>query len=101
MTGLTVMKSLGSRVGYDLELLIFFYHEPDVSQGAYAEYIVVNETHLIHKPSKLSWAEAASIPEVFLTGKDVPLLRANMDSDCFQPTRVFMFTDGSKRLKAF
>jgi NADPH:quinone reductase-like Zn-dependent oxidoreductase len=37
-------------------------------QGAYAEYIAVNETHIIPKPSHLTWAEAASIPEVFLTG---------------------------------
>jgi NADPH:quinone reductase-like Zn-dependent oxidoreductase len=36
-------------------------------QGAYAEFITVNETHLIAKPALLSWAEAASIPEVFLT----------------------------------
>ncbi|KAF8192178.1 hypothetical protein BJ912DRAFT_963195 [Pholiota molesta] len=35
--------------------------------GAYAEYIAVNETHIIPKPSHLTWAEAASIPEVFLT----------------------------------
>ncbi|KAK0459970.1 quinone oxidoreductase [Desarmillaria tabescens] len=35
--------------------------------GAYAEYIAVDETHLMPKPSSLSWAEAASIPEVFLT----------------------------------
>ncbi|KAF9068542.1 chaperonin 10-like protein [Rhodocollybia butyracea] len=37
-------------------------------EGAYAEYIVVSETHLLPKPSHLSWVEAASIPEVFLTG---------------------------------
>ncbi|KAF8968920.1 hypothetical protein BDZ97DRAFT_1796966 [Flammula alnicola] len=35
--------------------------------GAYAEFIAVNETHIIPKPSHLTWAEAASIPEVFLT----------------------------------
>ncbi|CAA7265521.1 unnamed protein product [Cyclocybe aegerita] len=35
--------------------------------GAYAEYIAVKQTHIIRKPSHLSWAEAASIPEVFLT----------------------------------
>ncbi|KJA17984.1 hypothetical protein HYPSUDRAFT_145662 [Hypholoma sublateritium FD-334 SS-4] len=35
--------------------------------GAYAEYIAVNETHIIQKPSHLTWVEAASIPEVFLT----------------------------------
>jgi len=35
--------------------------------GAYAEYIAVNQTHIIAKPSYLTWAEAASIPEVLLT----------------------------------
>ncbi|KAJ6602721.1 quinone oxidoreductase [Mycena vulgaris] len=35
--------------------------------GAYAEYIVVQQTHVVRKPARLSWAEAASIPECFLT----------------------------------
>ncbi|TFK39084.1 hypothetical protein BDQ12DRAFT_650794 [Crucibulum laeve] len=35
--------------------------------GAYAEYIVVARTHIIKKPNHLSWTQAASIPEVFLT----------------------------------
>ncbi|KAJ7062343.1 quinone oxidoreductase [Mycena amicta] len=35
--------------------------------GAYAEYIVVLQTHLVAKPAHLSWAEAASLPECFLT----------------------------------
>ncbi|KAK0488625.1 quinone oxidoreductase [Armillaria novae-zelandiae] len=35
--------------------------------GAYAEYILAQESHLIPKPPHLSWAEAASIPEAFLT----------------------------------
>ncbi|KAJ7243774.1 quinone oxidoreductase [Mycena rebaudengoi] len=35
--------------------------------GAYAEYIVVPQTHVVQKPSHLSWVEAASIPECFLT----------------------------------
>ncbi|KAJ3997955.1 hypothetical protein F5050DRAFT_1322711 [Lentinula boryana] len=35
--------------------------------GAYAQYIAVYETHLFPKPSHLSWTDAASIPEVFLT----------------------------------
>ena len=38
-------------------------------QGAYAEYIAVNHTHIIPKPPYLTWVEAASIPEVFLTGE--------------------------------
>jgi NADPH:quinone reductase-like Zn-dependent oxidoreductase len=36
--------------------------------GAYAEYVAVHATHLMHKPSHLSFVEAASIPEVWLTG---------------------------------
>ncbi|KAF9522580.1 hypothetical protein CPB83DRAFT_800521 [Crepidotus variabilis] len=36
-------------------------------QGAYAEYIAIAATHIIRKPHHLSWVEAASIPEVFIT----------------------------------
>ncbi|KAE9397970.1 quinone oxidoreductase putative [Gymnopus androsaceus JB14] len=35
--------------------------------GAYAEYIAVNEAYLFSKPSHLSWVDAASIPETFIT----------------------------------
>jgi len=35
--------------------------------GAYAEFITCEEGHLIMKPSRLSWVEAASIPENYLT----------------------------------
>ncbi|KAJ7162989.1 quinone oxidoreductase [Mycena filopes] len=35
--------------------------------GAYAEFIVVPQTHVVQKPARLSWVEAASIPECFLT----------------------------------
>lgn len=35
--------------------------------GAYAEYISTRHTNIIKKPSHLSWTEAASIPEVFIT----------------------------------
>jgi NADPH:quinone reductase-like Zn-dependent oxidoreductase len=41
--------------------------------GAYAEYIVVYATHLIHKPTHLSFVEAASIPEAWLTGSSLHL----------------------------
>ncbi|PFH54046.1 hypothetical protein AMATHDRAFT_826 [Amanita thiersii Skay4041] len=44
--------------------------------GAYAEYIAIPQTHVMNKPSHLSWVEAASIPEVFLTGDIV------LDSHC-------------------
>jgi NADPH:quinone reductase-like Zn-dependent oxidoreductase len=32
--------------------------------GAYAEYIAVSTKMLLHKPSHLSWVEAAGVPEV-------------------------------------
>ncbi|PPQ97739.1 hypothetical protein CVT26_001771 [Gymnopilus dilepis] len=35
--------------------------------GAYAEFIAVNQTHIIRKPPHLTWPEAVSIPENFLT----------------------------------
>ena len=37
-------------------------------QGAYAEYVRLPQTNLMRKPNHLSWEEAASIPENFLTG---------------------------------
>jgi len=46
--------------------------------GAYAEYIVVNATHLIAKPKHLSWVEAASIPEAFLTAFQALFLLADL-----------------------
>jgi NADPH:quinone reductase-like Zn-dependent oxidoreductase len=39
-------------------------------QGAYAEYIVVPQPHVVQKPSHLSWVKVASIPECFLTRKN-------------------------------
>jgi len=35
--------------------------------GAYAEYIAVSTHMLIHKPSHMSWEEAAGIPETWIT----------------------------------
>jgi len=35
--------------------------------GAYAEYIAVNTHMLMHKPEKLSWVDAAGIPETWIT----------------------------------
>jgi putative PIG3 family NAD(P)H quinone oxidoreductase len=37
------------------------------SGGAYAEYIVLPATHIMKKPSALTWVQAASIPEVYIT----------------------------------
>lgn len=41
-----------------------------VGGGGHAEYVVVHEREGIRVPQNLSWEEAASIPEVFLTAYD-------------------------------
>ncbi|KAH0832137.1 putative quinone oxidoreductase [Lanmaoa asiatica] len=38
-----------------------------VGGGAYAEYVVCNQGLLLKKPAHLSWVEAASIPENYIT----------------------------------
>ena len=48
-------------------------------QGAYAEYIAVKSTNVVKKPTHLSWVEAASIPENFLTGERQPSASFNRD----------------------
>lgn len=49
--------------------------------GAYAEYIVVPASHILHKPSHLSWVEAASIPENLLTAFQALILCAELKKD--------------------
>ncbi|KIL67728.1 hypothetical protein M378DRAFT_22430, partial [Amanita muscaria Koide BX008] len=46
--------------------------------GAYAEYIVCLQTHILKKPTHLSWEEAASIPEAFLTAFQALSLIGNL-----------------------
>ena len=41
-----------------------------VGGGGYAEYVVVPEREAIAVPERLSWEEAAAIPEVFITAHD-------------------------------
>src|SRR6185295_2270232 len=38
--------------------------------GAHAEYVTVPASHLAPIPSNLNWAEAAAIPEAFITAHD-------------------------------
>jgi NADPH:quinone reductase-like Zn-dependent oxidoreductase len=38
--------------------------------GSYAEYVVVSQPQLMRMPDSLSWAEAAAIPNVFVTAHD-------------------------------
>jgi len=45
-----------------------------VTGGAYAEYVVADDFMLLPKPKHLSWAEAAAIPEAWLTAFQVLFL---------------------------
>lgn len=46
--------------------------------GAQAQYVVVPENHLAEVPSNLDWAEAAAVPEVFITAHDALFTRAKL-----------------------
>jgi NADPH:quinone reductase-like Zn-dependent oxidoreductase len=46
--------------------------------GGYAEYIVVPERNLLHKPANLSFEEAAAFPLVFLTAWHMLMTRARL-----------------------
>src|SRR6266404_8912276 len=46
--------------------------------GAYAEYLIVPANHLAAVPANLSWAEAAAVPEVFITAHDALFTRARL-----------------------
>ena len=48
--------------------------------GAQAEYVVVPENHLAEIPANLNWAEAAAVPEVFITAQDVLFTRARLQT---------------------
>ena len=49
-----------------------------VGGGGHAEYVVVNADEALAVPSKLSWTEAAAIPEVFLTAWDALTTRGRL-----------------------
>lgn len=46
--------------------------------GAQAEYVVSPESHLAEVPPNLDWAEAAAVPEVFITAHDALFTRAQL-----------------------
>ena len=48
--------------------------------GSYAELVAVNPVHLMRIPESLSWAEAASIPNVFVTAHDALATAAELKS---------------------
>ena len=47
--------------------------------GAQAEYVVVPESHLAEIPDRLSFVEAAAIPEVFITAHDALFTQAHLE----------------------
>ena len=48
-----------------------------VGGGGQAEYVVVHERTAARVPDRLSWAEAAAVPEVFITAHDALVTRAD------------------------
>jgi putative PIG3 family NAD(P)H quinone oxidoreductase len=46
--------------------------------GANAEYVVVHERTLAPVPARLSWTEAAAVPEVFITAHDALVTQAEV-----------------------
>jgi NADPH:quinone reductase len=48
--------------------------------GSYAEFVAVNPVQLMRVPDSLSWAEAASIPNVFVTAHDAIATAAELKS---------------------
>lgn len=48
------------------------------SGGAQAEYVVVPESSLAEIPDRLDWAEAAAVPEVFITAHDALFTQADL-----------------------
>lgn len=46
--------------------------------GAHAEYIATHERLLAEAPSNLDWAEAAAVPEVFITAHDALWIQARL-----------------------
>jgi NADPH2:quinone reductase len=47
--------------------------------GAQAEYVLVPESTLVRVPSNLEWAEAAAVPEAFITAHDALFTQARLE----------------------
>jgi putative PIG3 family NAD(P)H quinone oxidoreductase len=59
--------------------------------GAQAEYVVVPEDALAEIPANLDWAEAAAVPEAFITAHDALFTQAHLEMD----ERVLIHAAGS------
>lgn len=49
-----------------------------VGGGAHAEFVVANEATLVRVPERLDWADAAAIPEAFITAHDALISQARL-----------------------
>lgn len=49
-----------------------------IGGGAHAEYVVTYEHLLAEIPANLDWAQAAAVPEVFITAQDALWIQANL-----------------------
>lgn len=64
---------------------------PDLfGQGTYAEYVSVNEKHVVQKPANLGFTEAASIPFVALTAWEGLVNRAGLTPENAKGKRVLV-----------
>jgi NADPH:quinone reductase len=60
--------------------------------GSYAEFVAVNPAQLMRIPDSLSWAEAASIPNVFVTAHDAIATAAEFKSGRWSCNRAGSFS---------
>ncbi len=51
-----------------------------VGGGAHAEFLVIHERAVAEVPEKLSWSEAAAVPEAFITAHDAMIAQAELRS---------------------
>lgn len=73
------------------------YTYPDLGRnGTYAEYVAVNQDFVSHKPTNLSFIEAASIPLVGITAWEVLVEEANL-----QPGEKVLILGGSGGVGSF
>lgn len=81
--GAGVVKEVGSDVTRfkQGDEVYFFYGGIAQFQGNYAEYIVVEETFIAHKPSNINFIQAAAFPLVTLTAWESLFDRVNLEKD--------------------
>ncbi|KGA34593.1 zinc-binding dehydrogenase [Pectobacterium odoriferum] len=82
LEGAGVVEAVGSEVTRFKEGDEVYYFDGGFSgvYGSYAQFKVLDEHYAARKPGKLSFAEAAALPVVAITGWEALLARAALDS---------------------